>query len=188
MFSATVMPVRITRACGHSEVEELSYRGLRDKSQQQAMARCIFCKDCKVLVEDWLGAPDDVAPYPVELPALVGSEKQVKWAESVRAAQLKRLLPAMTAAVECGGKVGASVWQALYALVAQRQAKFWIDNRELGFSHYYVETEAVYFAMGIAYGATFSERSVFGRLKKFAPYVIEEVKSRCPVAPALAHA
>lgn len=188
MFSATVMPVRIIRACDHGEVVELRYRGMRDKSQQQDTARSFFCKECKVLLEAWLSAANAAAPYPVDLPALIGSEKQVKWAQSLRAEQMRRLLPAMTAAAEHGGKMGAAVWQALYALVAQRQAKFWIDNRELGFSHHYVETEAVYFAKGISYGAVFSERSVFGRLKKSAPYVIEEVKRRCPVAPAYAHA
>lgn len=188
MFSPTVMPVRIIRACNHSAVVELRYRGLRDKSQQQENERSFFCGDCKALLAEWLSEANTCAPYSVELPELVGSEKQVKWAKGLRAEQMRRLLPAMTAAAEHGGKMGAAVWQALYALVAQRQAKFWIDNRELGFSHHYVETEAVYFAKGISYGSVFSERSVFGRLKKSAPYVIEEVKRRCPVPPVYAHA
>lgn len=49
MFSPTVMPVRIIRACNHSAVVELRYRGLRDKSQQQENERSFFCADCKAL-------------------------------------------------------------------------------------------------------------------------------------------
>jgi hypothetical protein len=188
MFSATTMPVRIIRACDHSEVEELRYRGLRDKSNQQSQARKYFCKDCRELIKTWVEQSVDASPYSLELPALVGSEKQVKWATTLRAAQLKVLLPAMALAAEHGSKIGAAVWQAIYILATQRQAKFWIDNRELGFGRNYVEAEAAYFAMGTVYGAVFSERSVFGRLKASAPYVIEEVKRLCPVGMSAAHA
>lgn len=183
MFSSTVMPVLVARACGHVETEELRYRGTRDKNQQVEMARRTICKSCRVMLEGWLEATDD-APYPAQLPALSGSDKQVKWAESIRATQLKRLLPAMTAAAAHGDKIGAAVWQALYVIVTQRQARFWIDNRELGFSRHYIELEATYFAMTVTFGVNFSERSIFGNLKKHAPHKIEEARRRCPVAPA----
>lgn len=188
MFSATVMPVRIIRACGHSEVEEMRYRGLQDKSNQQHHARKCFCKECSVLIEEWMALGSAAPSYPVELPALVGSEKTIKWASSLRRDQLKVLLPAMAAAAEHGDKIGAAVWQALYVLTTQQYAKFWIDNREQGFNHHYVSTEASYFAMGATYGSVFSDRSVFGRLKARAPYLLDEVKRLCPVGMASAHA
>lgn len=188
MFSATVMPVRITRACGHSEVEEMRYRGLRDKSSQQHQARKCFCKECSELVDVWMSLGSAAPSYCVELPDLVGTANTIKWAASVRRDQLKVLLPAMAAAAEHGDKIGAAVWQALYVLATQRYAKFWIDNRELGFNHHYVSTEASYFATGATYGVVFSERSVFGRLKARAPYLLDEVKRLCPVGMTSAHA
>jgi len=187
MFSATLVKSLIVRACGHGESEEFSYRGLRDKEQRLRTARCMFCKDCKALVKTWLEAgnvPSDL----VELPALVGSDKQVKWAAGIRAVQMKRLLPAMASAAEHGDKIGAAVWQALYAIVTQRQARFWIDNREQGFSDLYIETEAVYFALVVTFGVVFSERSVFGNLKKSAPHILESIRRHCPVGPALSFA
>ena len=179
MFSSAVMPICVIRACGHSESEEFRYRSVRDRNQQVDMARRAICKSCRVMLEGWLEATDD-APYPAQLPALSGSDKQVKWAESIRATQLKRLLPAMTAAAAHGDKIGAAVWQALYVIVTQRQARFWIDNRELGFSRHYIELEATYFAMTVTFGVIFSERSIFGYLKKHAPHVIEDARRRCP--------
>ncbi|MCF6783367.1 hypothetical protein [Stutzerimonas stutzeri] len=184
MLSATVMPIRVTRACGHSESEEFRYRTVRDRNQQAEAARRVVCRSCRVMIQGWLELANET-PYQVQLPVLSGSDKQVKWAESIRANQLKSLLPAMAAAAAHGDKIGAAVWQALYVIVMQRQARFWIDNREVGFSHYYVEAEATYFAMTVTFGVTFSERSIFGYLKKNAPHVIEDARRRCPVAPAL---
>lgn len=188
MFSATEMPVRITRACGHSEVVEMRYRGMQDKSNQQHQARKCFCKECRSLIESWMVLGAGAASYSITLPELMGTEKTIKWASSIRSAQLKVLLPAMAAAAEHGGKTGAAVWQAIYVLTTQRYAKFWIDNREQGFNSQYVSTEASYFAVGATYGAAFSERSVFGRLKARAPYLIDEVKRLCPVGMTGAHA
>lgn len=183
MFSATVMPISIHRACGHCETAEFRYRGMREKTQQMDIARRAVCKDCRALIQSWLADSNGSAPFPVVLPELCGSDKQVRWAESIRAAQLPQLLGAMTAASEHGGKIGSAVWQALFLIVTQRQAKFWIDNREVGFSWQYIETEASYLAAGATYGVVFSDRSVFGRLKKCAPHVIEDARRRCPVLP-----
>ncbi|MBA1280273.1 hypothetical protein [Stutzerimonas stutzeri] len=188
MFSATQVPVQIIRACGHPETEQLRYRGMRDKTEQLRVARSCFCSHCKVLVKSWFESTQDLAPYPVQLQSLVGSEKQVKWAQSIRAIQLKKLLPIMTTAAEHGDKLGASVWRALFMLATQRQATFWIENRERGFSHYFVESEAALFAAPNTYGVVFQERSLFGLLKKRAPYVIEEVKRLCPVSLEQSHA
>ena len=187
MLSPVEAPISIIRVCGHRETETVRYRGRTQRMNREAEARKCFCKACRDMVAGWM-AGNEAAPYPLELPQLIGSAGQISWACDLRAKVARKMLPVMTMAANHGGKTGAAVWQALYALLSQRQSRFWIDGRELGYSQHFVLSEASYFAMGLTYGVIFSERSIFGRWKKQSPYLIDEVKKRCPVSQVSASA
>lgn len=187
MLSSFESPVLITRLCGHRETETIRYRGRTQRMNRESDARKCFCEACRDMVAGWM-AGIEAASYPLELPQLIGSAGQIAWASDLRAKVARKMLPVMTMAANHGGKVGAAVWQALYALLSQRQSRFWIDGRDLGYSDYYVLSEASYFAMSHTSGVIFSERSVFGRWKKQSPYLIDEVKKRCPVSQIAASA
>lgn len=180
-------PITIIRICGHRETEFAPCRGRTQRISREAEARRWFCKSCRDMVAEWLAGCEAV-PYPLELPALIGTAGQISWANDLRAKVARQMLPVMAMAVAHGGKTGAAVWLALYALVSQRQSRFWIDGREFGFSVDYVLSEASYFAMGQTYGVIFSERSIYGRWKKESPYLINELKKRCPISQIAASA
>jgi len=181
MLSPVEAPVSIVRVCGHRESETIRYRGRTQRQNLENAGRKRFCKECREMVSGWM-AGEEASPYPLELPALIGSAGQVSWANSLRNKFTQQMLPVMTLAANHGGKTGAAVWQAIYAVLSQRHAGFWIDGRELGYGEPYLISEASYFAMGLTYGEVFSERSVFGRWKKKAPHLIEDAKKRFPVA------
>lgn len=179
MLSPVEMPISLLRVCGHREVENVRYRGTREKDQHLHYARGVHCKACKQAVTSWFQNPD-ASPYPLELPPLLGSEKQVVWAQKIRTVRAHALLGVMTLAAQEGEKNGLGCWRALTAFLGQRQAKTWIDNRDERYSAEYFILEASYFMMGSTIGVTFSPRSVYGQLKQKAPYRIDEIKQLTP--------
>jgi hypothetical protein len=179
MLSPVEMPISIFRVCDHKEVEDIRYRGNREKDQMLHYARGLLCKDCKQSITAWFQNPDD-KPYPLALPELIGSEKQVAWANKIRTVRAHALLGVMTLAAQHGAKSGLGCWRALFAFLGQRQAKTWIDNRDERYSAEYFVLEASYFMMGSTIGVTFSPRSVYGQLKQKVPYRIDEIKQMNP--------
>ncbi|MDU4254527.1 hypothetical protein [Pseudomonas sp.] len=188
MSTAFQAPVSITRVCGHSETETMRYRGRNHLRDLQSAARKEFCAGCRSLVSNWMAQAAETDAYELELPELTGSVGQIKWARDLRAKAGVQLLPVMQAAADHGGKTGAAVWQALYALMRQSSASFWIDDRHSGYCEHYVLREAAYFAMSAIYDVTFTNRSIYGRWKKNAPYLIDDVKRACPVSLSPAQA
>lgn len=122
----------------------------------------------------WFMAVDGDAWDRVELPSTGDAEafKSALW----------ELLPQFVehyGGIQHGGPMGAAVWKSLYAVVTQRDASVWIDNRERGFSHYTIEREAGCFARGfdgLALGAT-----IYSQIRKSGAYRIAEIEKSCPV-------
>jgi len=179
MFSAVEMTVGVLRVCGHSENQDIRYKGTNDKQQIMHFERQHLCKACKQKITDWFS--NSSAPhYPLTLPGLVGSDKQVSWATRLRDGKAFQLTKVMAQCVNDEGKTGIALWQAIYAYLNQRQAKYWIDTREEVFGPDYFALEASYFLMVSAIGVHFSPRSVYGRLREKAPYRIQEIKRLAP--------
>ncbi len=179
MFSAVEMTVAVLRVCGHSENQEIRYKGTNDKQQIMHFERQRLCKACKQKITDWFS--NSVAPhYPLGLPNLVGSDKQVSWATRLRDGKAFQLTKVMSQGADEGDKTGIALWQAIYAYLNQHQAKYWIDTREEVFGPDYFALEASYFLMVSAIGVHFSPRSVYGRLREKAPYRIQEIKRLTP--------
>ncbi len=109
-------------ACGHEGERYQAYGKHTDRERQLAARERHDCPACRA------AAAQNRLP---ELPALVGTEKQVAWASEMRLAALSDRVATLAAA----GIEDNLIPYALKALsIAQRQtkAKWWIDNRPFG--------------------------------------------------------
>lgn len=110
----TSFPVRLTRACGHDEV--LSLPLLNGADQVCALRR----QRCGPCVEDWEAAIREAAAMAelrsceLDLPALVGSPRQVAWANQLRVKAIDR---------HGLDQIGAVV-------DVETSAKWWIEARQ----------------------------------------------------------
>ena len=179
MFSAVEMTITVSRVCGHSETQDIRYKGTREKQQIQHYERLRFCKACQQQIRDWF-SDSSAAPYPLSLRPLSGSEKQVAWADRLRAGRAFQLLKVMALAASDGSKTGIALWQAIHTFIQQCQARFWIDNKDEVYGPDYFALEASYYLMPSTIGVQFSPRSIFGMLKEKAPYRIQEAKAILP--------
>ncbi len=109
----------ITHSCGHIErqliVVQFAYEG-DTKARQLERRKCTACtragKQAKAADQ---ATADEATLTGLELPALVGSEKQVDWAGKIRR---ERLAVAMRQNPETAR-----------SLAGQTDAKWWIDHR-----------------------------------------------------------
>jgi hypothetical protein len=111
----------ITHACGHEQAHYLTGYA----SQQERKARWLqttHCRSCfiagKKAKQAEAALRDDAAIAHLKLPVLVGSDRQVGWATTIRASRLAGLL----ANPESG-----TGWQTC---LTSTDAKWWIDHRE----------------------------------------------------------
>ena len=109
------MEREITHSCGHAERHMVygqyaadSDRKIRDLSRRK-------CTTCYAAQKAAGAAADQALLAGVELPALTGSEKQVRWAGTIRTERLARLRKADPTAL------------ARFASI--QEATWWIDNR-----------------------------------------------------------
>ena len=117
-----IMEQRITHACGHEQVHYLA--GF--PSQQERKARWLgttTCRTCfaaaKRSEQADAAARDTATIAHLTLPALLGSERQVGWATTIRASRLAVIV----------AEQGADASQ--HACLEVTDAKWWIDHRDL---------------------------------------------------------
>ena len=102
--------------CGHGEVKQL-YGPESGRVRTIAKLEKQLCPDCYKAKQTELAQQYAKAQ---DLPELQGTDKQVQWAQTIRAEKLKAVgTPGVTAAEE-----------VLDQLKARTSAKWWIDNRD----------------------------------------------------------
>ncbi len=111
----------ITHTCGHTTRENLvgPMAGRTARAEWLASQPCIECKRAAE-VEAATAATAGMVD-------LIGSDKQVAWAMTIRAAAV-----AAVDALLAGAALNAQQQAAIDALRGQADAKFWIDNRVNG--------------------------------------------------------
>lgn len=124
-LSAAILPQmeqRINHACGHTQDHHLT--GF--SSQQHRKARWLAttsCRTCflaqKQAEQTDAATRDGAAIIHLELPILIGSDRQVGWASSIRAQRLAACIAAGVADEKVAG------------LSAVVDAKWWIDHRDV---------------------------------------------------------
>jgi len=113
----------ITHACGHGQIHHLA--GFA--SQQERKARWLRTTQCRACFaaarrsEQTAVAADHVAAIAhLDLPALIGSERQVAWATTIRARRLAQL-----------GGGGAAAFADQPACLGVTDARWWIEHRNV---------------------------------------------------------
>jgi len=109
------MEREITHSCGHAERHMVygqyaadSDRKIRDLSRRK-------CTTCHTALKAAGAEADQALLEGIELPTLTGSEKQVRWAGTIRTDRLAKLRKADPT--------------ALARFTGIQEAKWWIDNR-----------------------------------------------------------
>ena len=135
----------VTYSCGHSDTVQLYGPGRDRERKIEWMEESGLCPECykaKMRAQRDAAhkeAGEKAASYlstRPELPALVGSEKQIAWANTIRAgifADAEKHGEALTKAPQPGG--GGDLVRKLYPiwyaeLCGQSSAKWWIDHRQ----------------------------------------------------------
>lgn len=118
------MEQRITHACGHEQAHYLhgfaSQQDRKARWLQTTKCRTCFIAD-KQTEQTAAAARDGAVIAHLDLPAMIGSDRQVTWATTIRAQRLAAII-VTPAADDADG---------LRACCLITDAKWWIDHREL---------------------------------------------------------
>ena len=127
----------ITYACGHTTREQLyGPMAQRERTIERALDKlCPECYAAKIEAERAAeSAAAAEAAKNAGLPALTGSEKQIAWAESIRAKQVEILLKLDHALANAPATANADAVrisrEIIAATIARTAAKDWIDGRD----------------------------------------------------------
>lgn len=118
------MKLTITYRCGHSEQTTLYGGNYQQQASRKAQQLCPAC---------YRGQQIETAQAATsELPALTGSEKQIRWATQIRATMMSRLHEAAEKLPEDQQELMSRV---VAAVERQTSAAWWIDRRDKPASH-----------------------------------------------------
>lgn len=115
---------QVEHTCGHTEVVELfGPCKQRDATVERLSAR--VCADC---YREQARQADqqliDAVNAEVSLPELIGTPKQVEWAEAIRAKAYNAFKVTLACAPD-----NDTMKRKVDAIMANQSAKWWIDNR-----------------------------------------------------------
>jgi hypothetical protein len=118
----------ITYQCGHIIHEQL-YGKTSERQRHMADAQYRLCPEC-YRAQQLAKATE--ANEAAGLPALTGSEKQITWAEQIRAKLMAELAEMEAMAVKSNGTEAQKqqLADAAATLRAKASAAYWIDSRE----------------------------------------------------------
>lgn len=129
------MKYQITHTCGHDEQVELFGKG----TERTRKITWMESQDCRACRNDAANVAATKANEQAGLPSLMGSEKQVSWAETIRATQLAMIARELSNVAEAMVRQGKTEAQIaadrapIDAMVAkvqtQTSAAWWIDHR-----------------------------------------------------------
>lgn len=128
----------ITHSCGHEDRHQLYGPG-RTRTWRAERLADEPCEACKTAAREAENAAAAAANREAGLPALTGTEKQIAWAETIRAHKLDILARVLSG--ELTGYALAAYWDgielddpdlplAIDALQSQSAAHWWIDHRD----------------------------------------------------------
>ncbi len=126
----------ITRACGHEEEIQI-YGPVSGRERQAQYESGRLCRACYLAEQAKNRADESKAAAETAkasgMPALTGTEKQIAWAETIRAAaahSLNAIRPALEAAPEAHRKAADIALGIIDAAMGRTSARDWIESRE----------------------------------------------------------
>lgn len=176
MFSSSTVPCSITRLCRHTETVNISYRYAREKEQEKTALAKMLCSECSKRLETLFNNPGETI-FDLVLPPLRGSDKQVAWANELRAQRWAHhgALLQTVSLQDAKDPLTLPLYRALLAFGSMDSAKFWIDTRDLKQGHWGLKSDAEFFIKEPGYGVMVGEFSPYGRLKKFNPSLLGQI-------------
>jgi hypothetical protein len=118
-------------SCGHEETHQL-YGPYKDRDRKAEWLASNLCEDCKQTARDKANQEAAEANSGNGLPELTGSEKQVNWAESIRAEKLAdydALIEQMDNAPDGQSEQADDARRILKDIRNETSAGWWIDER-----------------------------------------------------------
>jgi len=123
----------ITRKCGHNETINICgpTKNRQGRADWEATKLCYDCyKKEQARAREAQSIKSAEENKNKGLPELVGSEKQISWAESIRAKRLDEINETIAGMGTIKDEMRNVVWDALLEVgVNETSAKKWIDNR-----------------------------------------------------------
>lgn len=116
----------VTHNCGH-EREYQFFGKYEDRYKKIDWLEGMPCPQCRVAAEKAAAAAEREKQEGLNLPGLTGSQKQVAWAEDIRAQFVADVLASAAPGVDAFAEWGQS--ELGVAVARLTSAKFWIDNR-----------------------------------------------------------
>lgn len=176
MFSSSTVPCSITRLCRHTETVSISYRFAREKEQEKTALAKMLCSECSKRLETLFNNPGE-AIFDLVLPPLRGSDKQVAWANKLRAQRWAHhgALLQTVSLQDAKDPLILPLYRALLAFGSMDSAKFWIDTKDIKQGHWGLKSDVEFFIKEPGYGVMVGEFSPYGRLKKFNPSLLGQI-------------
>lgn len=131
---------QITHTCGHTVEHAIAGTNVHGERERRAeyLAKQV-CTECYRRQQH-----DAAATATADLPALTGSDKQVAWATTLRAAAVKNLRATRDLVqpfADNGNADAVHSISIINAVLAQAQAKYWIDNRDVTFDRRWLASQ-----------------------------------------------
>lgn len=176
MFSSSTVPCSITRICRHTETVNISYRYAKEKEQEKLSLSKELCSECSEKLQALFNNPGE-SIFDLELPPLRGSDKQIAWANKLRAQRwtLYGSLLQTVSLQDPADPVILPLYRALLAYASQDSARFWIDIKDIKPSFWSLKSETEFFIKEPGYGVVVGEFSPYARLKKFNPGLLGQI-------------
>lgn len=137
----------ITRACGHTETVHIA-GPVAGRDRQAEYESGKLCYECyKAEQAKQRAAESQTASEAAKssgLPALTGSEKQVAWAETIRAAaaqSLNAMRPMLQAAPEANRKAADIALAIIDATLVRTSAHDWIESRATSYDRAWLSAQ-----------------------------------------------
>lgn len=136
----------ITRTCGHTETIQIS-GPVAGRDRQADYESGKLCYGCYKAEQARQRAASQAAAESAKssgLPALTGSEKQVAWAETIRAAaaqSLNTLRPMLQSAPEANRKAADIAIGIIDATMARTSAHDWIESRAISYDRAWLSAQ-----------------------------------------------
>lgn len=128
------------RLCGHTEAFCFSSSGRTGRVSDGVYAATTLCRSCCLQLKTLMEAPGK-GFYPVKLPTLVGRERAVTWAKSIRLATLRAAGPIMASLKQSVDPFAPAALAAFEMLFKITSAQFWIAGREFPYEATWVTSE-----------------------------------------------
>lgn len=117
----------VTHTCGHEREYQL-YGKIRERDGKMAWLASQECPECRRKAEE---AAAKKATEGMELPELEGSEKQVKWANTIRGQFINATRTYNETCAFGRANPRIDVDKALSIIASVKTARFFIDNRDM---------------------------------------------------------